>query len=432
MLLNKKNITLINVINFLICLLPISLIAGSLIVNINLSLFLILSIFYIRKNNLNLVLNYANIILICFFLFIIISSFLNIDSMPTNKPFIKSIFLLRFLLFYLVIEILLINSKLDIKKFFIFSLICAAFVSFDVLFQYIFGYDLFGYKPWEDKITGVFEHEAIAGSYIQKFSLFAIFGSLIIFENKKIKKQFLFLVILLLSIGVFVTNNRMPMISLFFSLIILLFLDKKIRSIVALSIISFLCITFIFISNDDNIKSRYKHIYDRFDRFYKSENFKIQNKKSLNSTQIENADNYVPNHIQIYRATIESWKNHKIIGGGRRSFRIECEKIVNQKKNLQCSTHPHNYQLEILHDTGIVGLILMSAFVLLKLFDLFKSYFISLRENRYNFYIVPILISFLIEIWPIKSTGSIFTTWNGTTVWILVALTSYKIIKKNN
>ena len=30
----------------------------------------------------------------------------------------------------------------------------------------------------------------------------------------------------------------------------------------------------------------------------------------------------------------------------------------------------------------------------------------------------------LIEIWPLKSTGRLFGTWNGTTVWLVIALTS--------
>jgi len=31
--------------------------------------------------------------------------------------------------------------------------------------------------------------------------------------------------------------------------------------------------------------------------------------------------------------------------------------------------------------------------------------------------------------WPIKSTGSLFTTWNGTFVWLAIALST--IIKKD-
>ena len=39
-------------------------------------------------------------------------------------------------------------------------------------------------------------------------------------------------------------------------------------------------------------------------------------------------------------------------------------------------------------------------------------------------YLIPIVMTLLIEIWPIKSTGSLFTTWNGTIVWLIIAFST--------
>jgi hypothetical protein len=36
--------------------------------------------------------------------------------------------------------------------------------------------------------------------------------------------------------------------------------------------------------------------------------------------------------------------------------------------------------------------------------------------------LVPIVVLFFLEIWPIKSTGSFFTTWGATFFWLNVGL----------
>ncbi len=66
-------------------------------------------------------------------------------------------------------------------------------------------------------------------------------------------------------------------------------------------------------------------------------------------------------------AAIDTWKYNKILGNGIKSFRVNCNKLQNLegynlgedimkfKRNRLCSNHPHNYYLEILTETGIIG-----------------------------------------------------------------------------
>jgi len=46
--------------------------------------------------------------------------------------------------------------------------------------------------------------------------------------------------------------------------------------------------------------------------------------------------------------------------------------------------------------------------------------------------LIPIIVVVFIEIWPIRSTGSFFTTWNATFFWlnagILLAAKKYKTL----
>ena len=77
-----------------------------------------------------------------------------------------------------------------------------------------------------------------------------------------------------------------------------------------------------------------------------------------------------------YRTSIEIFKNKPILGNGLKSFRYQCHKyqdIVKHKRFSNCSTHPHNFYLEILIDTGIFGLTFFVFVIFLVFFDFFNA-----------------------------------------------------------
>ena len=94
-----------------------------------------------------------------------------------------------------------------------------------------------------------------------------------------------------------------------------------------------------------------------------------------------------------------------------------------KNKKLTCATHPHNYYLELLTESGIIGTVLMLLLfiILIKKSLLFLKKRIGSKSLSENL-IIPIIVIFFLEIWPIKSTGSFFTTWNATFFWIIVGL----------
>ena len=92
----KRLLNLENFTSFLLSLIPISLIAGSLIINLNILAFIIAGIVLIREKRLTFQLNKIKLFLTIFFIFIIISSIIYI-SIVGLENIIKSIFLLRFL-----------------------------------------------------------------------------------------------------------------------------------------------------------------------------------------------------------------------------------------------------------------------------------------------------------------------------------------------
>ena len=91
------------------------------------------------------------------------------------------------------------------------------------------------------------------------------------------------------------------------------------------------------------------------------------------------------------------------------------------KTNRLCSNHPHNYYLEILTDTGIVGI--LSAIIIGLLFIIFilKNFKSLNANNLQNLILFAATISFILEAFPLKSTGSIFST-NNATYLILISI----------
>lgn len=403
---------------------PISLILGSLIVNLNILIFLILSYstFIIDKIRINL--NLSSILLFLFFLTVILSSILNIETINVSN-FVKSILLLKFFFVYLALEILIKNNKINLDYFFIVCLFLICFVSLDLILQFFYGKNILGYEPWEGRITGLFEHEAIAGAFLQKLFLFSIIGSLLIFNNKSKKSYFFSLFFLLIIfIASFVASNRISFLILFSISVILIIFFSILRSKLIFALVFSIPIFIYLYQSDEQTYIKYSGFVNKVVQLTNISKVSEEKKENL-SIDVSSEIRTLPNHGKIFLTAFKSFNNNKILGNGLKSFRYECKNYLKQKNTI-CSTHPHNYHLEVLHDTGLVGFIIITFFVFYLLINKSKLIFSSNIFYSEKLFLSLIIINFLIEIFPIKSTGSLFTTWNGTLLWISIALLNYK------
>jgi O-antigen ligase len=120
--------------------------------------------------------------------------------------------------------------------------------------------------------------------------------------------------------------------------------------------------------------------------------------------------------------------DNPIIGSGIKSFRIKCLTKLHLP-NRVCESHPHNYYLELLNDVGLLGLLLLictiSCLIINKFFN-FKYY-----EKNEKFLFICLLIIIIAEFFPLKSSGSFFSTGNSSFIFsILGMLNGLKKIKK--
>ena len=107
------------------------------------------------------------------------------------------------------------------------------------------------------------------------------------------------------------------------------------------------------------------------------------------------------------------FKDQPITGHGPKMFRVICKQEKYRTGTDPCATHPHNYYIQLLAETGIIGfLFLFSAlsYVIYKAFKQFKS--IIFRQKRpLNDYQVCLLAGLLISVWPFSPNGNFFNNW---------------------
>jgi len=456
-MINLKNqkFNLTKLVEILFYAFPLSFILGNLIVSLNLVAFIISSLFLIKKEKMTFKLNMAHWLIVAFFVYVLLSTTIQFqipgflseytkDWPLQNHPAFKAFLLIRYLILVFVVNILFVNKIINLKKLFLFSLICSGFVCIDIVFQYFNGSDLFGYKNLIDRNSGPFGDEFIAGSYLLKFSFFSFFGFLALNENKKYSSIFLIIIIALHLFAAALAGNRMPMLLFLFGCFLIFVLIKNLRMIMCLSMIAFLTMFMSLIKFDKNFGNTYSTFFSEINILNYLTNSKnitekpvVESKKSKTNPQMrgektkENIFLRGSGHNSIFQTSFWMWKMKPVTGFGLKSFRIKCwdvltmikNSIFGQKANLGCGTHSHNYYLELLVETGIVGITLIILFFVIILKNSFlylKNYYQT--KNNEIYFLIPIIIIFLVEMWPLRSSGSFFTTWNATFFWLYFPL----------
>ena len=120
-------------------------------------------------------------------------------------------------------------------------------------------------------------------------------------------------------------------------------------------------------------------------------------------------------------------------------FRTVNEELGNEgerKIGRLCSNHPHNYYIQILTETGIVGFAVISIIAFLFLIFVFKNFKFLKESNMGNFLVLACVISLFLAMFPLRTSGDIFSTGNITYIVLISSIIlSYKkksIIKKIN
>lgn len=353
---------------------------------------------------------------IFFFLsfFIIILTSLIISDYK-NQSFLPSFFYFRY--FFLSLSIFYILKKYSFINhlFFNFILLSIGIVVFDSLFQYLFGFNFFGYekvnfnKPGEmSYLTGFFDDEKKLGSYLVRFLPLLI--SLFYFNKPKIPIKLELIIIFLIGVIIFLASERT---ALFLLIVIYFFYFLVSNKKIVFFIFSFVIFTALIYTET--------HLTEKYFIFTMKQ---IGLQKALNQHEKKKFKTedliryYSVEHENLSYTGIQIFKKNILFGSGVKTFFQEChnlkkQKIIksNKRKNVMlCSTHPHNTYIQILSEIGILGFLLV-IFLFIKVLK--NNFVIILNKVKNNidrsFYFINLAI--IINLMPLIPSGSFFNNW---------------------
>jgi len=450
---NIKNLNLSanKLVEILFYTFPLSFIVGNFMVSANTLLFALSALFLIKRKKLKFRLDFIYWILIAFFIYFFVVTLIQYNNSSMiiinwyqetsnkwvleEKPILKSLGLIRYAILLIIIDVLIFNNILDLKKFFLVSLICTSFVCFDIIFQYVTGSDLFGYKNMGRYNSGPFGDELIGGSYLQKFSFFSIFYFFNYFKNNKFFVPILIFIIFYHAFGILLAGNKMPLLLFIFGCCVTILITKHFRLIMTASLAIFFISFILVIKNDLHFANAYKSFLNEINITKINKKKEILEDKSSHLITTAHTQDSPPEGLGILRnsghgvvwiTAVEMWLEQPIFGFGLKSFRVKCWELVfkdqRRPKETGCSNHPHNYYLEMLSEAGIIGLFFLLTFFFL----LFKGSFNYIKNYNQNRtlelnLLLALAITLIVELWPLRSAGSFFTTWNATFFWIIAA-----------
>ena len=121
--------------------------------------------------------------------------------------------------------------------------------------------------------------------------------------------------------------------------------------------------------------------------------------------------------IKIWKGAIIAFQESPILGIGPDVYRKMCPTITQGFDLVVCHPHPHNYYIQLLAETGVIGLVagcIMITSIILACF----SYRKIDKDNIFTAiaYVIPLAFFF-----PIRSSGDFFGQWNNQFMWSAIA-----------
>ena len=123
-------------------------------------------------------------------------------------------------------------------------------------------------------------------------------------------------------------------------------------------------------------------------------------------------------YYRVMGGGIMAFLDSPLLGIGTANYRDLCPDMLAEGSAFRCDNHPHNFYIQILAETGILGFVAG----LFMIFALVITSFRAGRANNQNVaaataYIVPLGLFF-----PLQSTADFFGQWNNIFLWSAVAL----------
>ena len=334
--------------------------------------------------------------LIFFFTFclycILVSIFVAKDILLS---FESSLFYFRIGVFSCLVWYLIEQDKKTLDYFYYALIFCFLALIIDGYYQYFTGYNIMGLKISSVRVSSFFGDELIMGSYLSRlFPL--VFALFLLRRHNKVELCFVTLLFILISGLIYISGERTALFFYLLSLTFIILLVKKLKLVRFLILASFIGIVSIVSLSNEGLKNRMLN-------------------SPIETMGIEKENQYIftPGHDSLIRTAYNMFLDKPIFGHGPKMFRVICKDEKYATGVSPCMTHPHNFYIQLLAETGIIGfLFLLSVLLYVFYCSLRQLKTIIFKEQRYlTDYQVCLLACILITVWPLSPNGNFFNNW---------------------
>jgi O-antigen ligase len=398
---------------YIILFIPFSFLLGPFITDC--TTILIVLFFFIKTYKKKELFYFKNNYLKFFLLFnlvLIISSLLSENILHSLKT---SLFFFRFYICCIAIWYALENYKNLLNKFFFSSLIAISITTLSVLYEFIFiknfFYSVNNASGELTRLSGFLTKKLVVGSYLTRIGSILLALSSIYFLNKKNNFYIFFLGLLYVAIIIFISGERTAFFSIFFFLILtVIYFRKKINIYLVVSVV---LLPFFVILNFEPIKKRMVDLTIS----------QLKNTEWKSEKNDPNDFVYISAHHNAHaRTALKMFYDSPVTGHGPGMFRFICHKFLYNE--FSCTTHPHNFYLQLLSETGTFGFLFFLVFFIQVSVKIFVGLLMPIYNKKNNIEFL-LYSSILISIMPFFPSGNLFNNWLAPQIFIPLGFLLY-------
>ena len=404
----------------LILLIPILSIFSIFLLEVALIIILFNFLFFsVKEKNYYYFNNFFFKFFLVFYLYLLINFYIQVDQIKS----LSVIFYFRYALYTLAIYFFLDNRPNLCIDFIKVVFVCVIILGIDTVFQTIFGYNILGFEIIEkNRPSSFFGDELILGSYI--FRLLPFIFIFLIINDLHFHNYYKYLLVFISFLTVLLSGERTSIILSIFLLFLYFFLLRKNKMIKILkyaSVIFLIALTTILFFSK---KYQQRYIFEPIND--------LTYDYSTTQDLLRGYDHkpkiifFSGLHHNLMVTSLRIFNDNKIFGSGPRSYRTVCEKY--KINRYSCDTHSHNYYLQILSETGLIGFLFLVFLYLVtfkKIFNLSKNLNDSNHELKICF-----LTFYLAALWPVIPSGNFFNNWLSIMTYLPISF--YLFIEKKN
>ncbi|KJE34167.1 polymerase [Thalassospira sp. HJ] len=344
-------------------------------------------------------------ILILLVIFVLMNVFVSPFAEHVGKSYGRSLSWLRFVIFYAAVTRWVLYDERTIRKFIVVLLLTMTVAALDAIYQFLFGVSLLSGQSMDRmarRLTGPLDRPNI-GMYLAKMGLGTSALLFVLYVRERMSNR-LFIAACVLSpvliAVVFLSGERSASLLTLLALVLVivsLLLSGKLARKVAVGL--FVCgaaALGLLLSTSERILGRLEQL------------------TSVLSAYTDSI------YGQLVLLGMRFFGERPLTGTGMGNFHILCKDYVQQGLvSVPCHPHPHNFYVEWLSDTGLIGTIPFTIFMVILYWMGVKVLF-GPRESRLlgGFYLGVLVMSFF----PFSVTQSLFSNWPAMLAWLSISV----------